>query len=375
MEIKRAKSPDDELSIAAFPQILRDIGSPWGEAVSVEVRPAEDLGRADRPGKKPGRSIFKVDISWASQRQRFIAVANSTSTPKAVKEAIERAREASDADSAALAMILVPFLSNDQAERLIREKVSGLDLCGNGVIVVPEQLLLCRTGRPNTWPDSRPTKYAYRGMTSLVPRVFLCKREFKAVGEIKEEIQKRGGSVVLSTVSKALTRMVEDVVISRESGSIRLVQPNKLLDMLAEQFEQPKIQERVRLRGRAEDLFRLANEQPRQTQLVMSGASSQDRYAAGLRSDDPIVYCKNIRELERILGDSWTPDERFGDLTVAEPSDDVPFFDARTEDGDITYASPVQAYLELNATKEKRDRDMARSIRERILKESSDAAP
>lgn len=334
----------------------------------IGVRPEPTLPQGQ------GRPDFAVDVSWGSLRQEFLAEAKTSNTPKAISEAMARVKEAVQSSNF-LPMILVPFLSLDQVERLMKEGVSGLDLCGNGVIVVPGKLLLCRTGKKNVYPDSRPTKYAYRGMTSLVPRVFLCRREFESVGEIEKEIRRRGGKVAISTVSKALARMEEDIIINRDAGSIRLVQPDRLLDMLAEQFEPSKIQERIRIKGDLRELFLLANRQETQPRLVLSGASSQDRYAAGLRSDVPILYYKEIRELQRTLGDRWTPDERFGDMTVAEPSDDVPFFDARPDERGITYASPVQAYLELNATKEKRDSDMAQSIRERILKELSDAAP
>src|SRR5438552_37751 len=68
------------------------------------------------------------------------------------------------------------------------------------------------------------------------PGVFLRKRSFASVGEVLEEVERAGGSVALSTVSKALARMTDDVVIDRSDGGIRLLQPDKLLDLLAESF-------------------------------------------------------------------------------------------------------------------------------------------
>ena len=62
------------------------------------------------------------------------------------------------------------------SKRLEREGVSGLDLCGNGVVTVPGEWLVYRTGKPNLYPQSFPIKNVFRGASSLVARVFLLRR-------------------------------------------------------------------------------------------------------------------------------------------------------------------------------------------------------
>jgi hypothetical protein len=39
--------------------------------------------------------------------------------------------------------------------------------------------------------------------------------------------------------------MEEDLIVSRDKGGIRLVQPQKLLDALVRQYEPPKISHRI----------------------------------------------------------------------------------------------------------------------------------
>jgi hypothetical protein len=80
---------------------------------------------------------------------------------------------------------------------------------------------------------------------SLAARVFLLRPRYQAVGEIRDEILSRGGKLALSTVSKVLARMEEDLIVSRDKGGIRLVQPQKLLDVLVRQYEPPKISQRI----------------------------------------------------------------------------------------------------------------------------------
>ena len=75
-------------------------------------------------------------------------------------------------------MLIVPYLREKQLEQLAEEQPSGIDLSGNGIVCIPGKLLVFRTGKPNKYPDSAPTKYAYRGTTSLVARTFLCRPSF-----------------------------------------------------------------------------------------------------------------------------------------------------------------------------------------------------
>jgi len=204
--------------------------------------------------------------------------------------------------------------------------------------------------------------------------MFLCRPEFESVGAIKEAIAGRGGSIALSTVSKALAKMAEDVLIERTGSRIVLVQPESLLDRLREDFRAPRARATVRVKvaGPMSGVFKRANEKRQRPRLVLSGTSSQDRYAAGLRSDELVAYCERFSELRERVGDRWEETERFADLTVVETGERTPFFDSRSDKRGLIHASPVQAYLEL-AAGDKRDQEMAGEIRTVILREVDEA--
>lgn len=354
----RAQEP---ITKDAIPALLESLGSPWGRQLELDLTRWKPINGELQPD-------YRVRVCWADQSYEFVAESKSRSTPKTIDQAVLQAQRFSEA-TGLLPMIIVPYLDERQLDRLADEGISGIDLSGNGIVIVPGRLLLRRSGRPNRYPDSQPTKYAYRGATSLVPRVFLCQREYSSVTAIKDEIEERGGSVALSTVSKALTRMLEDVVIERTDSRIALLQPDVILEKLSQNFQMPALRRTIGVKATEPiaRFFKRANRDRDRPRLVLSGASSQDRYAAGIRSDERIAYCDNIEHLRLCVG-RWEESERFAELRIAETSDRTLFFDARIDRSGIAYSSPIQAYLELSAG-DKRDREMANDIRESILRD------
>jgi hypothetical protein len=351
---------------ATIPELIAGLGAIFGEQVTIDLLPALDA-------RAPSRAAadFIVRVTWMGEPYEFAAEAKARNTPRVLEEAIRQSRRLAAA-SGRLPMVIVPFLGESRIDLLAQEGVSGLDLCGNGLVVVPGRMVLRRTGQPNRYPESRPARFAYRGATSQVPRAFLRRTEYDSVNAVRDEIELAGGSVALSTVSKALARMAEDLIIDRSADRICLLQPDKLIDALANDFVPPKPERTARAKTPLSlaDFFRVV-EQSRppgsRPCIALSGASSQDRYAAGMREDVPVVYAKNLDDIRQSLGEAWQPTDRFATLTIIETRDPTPFFDARVDQQGVRYASPVQTFLELARGGEKRDEVMAQQVRRRIL--------
>jgi hypothetical protein len=350
---------------SAIPDLFAGLGPIFGRSIAIEVDPS------NQPGIRS--ADLSVTLVWGTSRYEFAAEAKARNTPRVLEEALRQTRRYA-AESGRLPMVIVPFLGEKRLDRLDEEGVSGLDLCGNGLIVIPGRILLRWTGQRNRYPESRPARFAYRGATSLAPRVFLRRAEYSSVSQIRDEIDAAGGAVAFSTVSKALARMADDLIVDRSKGRIVLVQPDKLLDALLENFAAPKPERAVQLKTPLplEDFFRSAQMTAagagRKLRVVLSGASSQDRYSAGLRADVPILYTDDLGELKQRIGDAWKVVDRFANLKVVETRDPTPYFDSRRDEGGAVYASPLQAYLELGTAGDKRDSEMARQIRVRILR-------
>lgn len=308
-----------------------------------------------------------VEAAWSGRRYRFALEYKSRSTPKVFTETLAKLR-ASSLPPKTYPMLMAPYLSPDQLAILEESRVSGIDLCGNGVLVAPGEVCIVRTGQPNRFPQSAPIKNVYRGKSSIVPRAFLARPSFPTISGIKDEIGARAGNVALSTVSKVVSALEEDLIVGRKSGEIRLLQPEKLVEKLAANYDPPRIT--ARFEGECDlDLRTLADRLGKATDLRygLTGASSCRRYAVMAREDRVVFYCSDLDRALKALGTQVRETSRFASLELVETLDDVVYFDPRMEDN-TPWAPPIQVYLELMAG-DKRDRETAASVQEALLGE------
>lgn len=314
-----------------------------------------------------------VTASWGKEKARFAIECKSLSTPKAFQEGLSRLK-ASPPPKGYRPLLLAPFLSEEQLQELERQGISGVDLCGNGVVVVPELFSVFRSGAPNPFSSSAPIKNIYRKNSSMVGRVFLLRPAYDAVQDVCAEINRRnphvslwgGKPMSLSTVSKALKTLEEDLVISRDDR-IRVLQPDRLLEKLSDNYTPPRVRERVRIKTPDEKgvvqglLWGLSRDLG--LPIVAAGTSSVSQYAVMARGDVLSVYSPRLESLlERLPG---SREDRFPNLELMETEDETVYFDARQEKG-FWWASPVQVYLELMAG-DKRDRETAEQVKSLLL--------
>ena len=318
------------------------------------------------PSEEGSDLDFKVEIGWGTNSVGFAARYSRQMTPKAFDAALQsltdNARLGGDAP-----LIIVPYLSPERLALLEQKGISGIDLCGNGIVTVPEKLFILRSGAPNRFTTSVPIKDIYQRTSSLVGKTLLLRPRYGSVGEVQKEIEARGGKISLGTVSRILKALEEDLIVSRANGEVRLIQPEKLLAGLTAQFERPAI--RRTFTGKVSLPFSdipsaLVEAASREkVQIVATGEGSVGRYA--VMAKDPVlpVYCGAIEPLLRHL--PAVPDTLFPNLVLQETSDVTAFFDARLENG-FYWASPLQSYLELMQG-EKRDKETAEQIKKLLL--------
>ena len=321
----------------------------------------ETGGRLRRPDANAS-----VDVTWKDRTFRFAAELTVQTTPKAFHDAIERIRAAASA-AEMRPLLVAPYLAPERLEELESRGVSGIDLSGNGVVVVPGELLVFRTGNPNRYPAGRRIRNVYAGASSLVARVFLLRPRFETVQSVMDEITARGGRVSLSTVSKVLKVLDEDLVIRRDGRTSELLQPDELLDRLADSYRPPRAGalRSYRWVGGPVDLGEaLAGWGGR---LVRTGEASVDRYAVMPREKTSRCYCTSITIVEERLQGRLDEEARFPDLELIKTGDPTVYFDTRSEDG-VPAASPIQCWLELQAG-DKRQVDAATTVRGRMLEQ------
>lgn len=343
------------------------------------IRLTRDTKQADDEGID---AFFAVESN--NQRYEFAAEFKSRNSPRIFEDALPRLERAAKRLNL-LPMFVAPFLQESQLNELQQRGISGIDLCGNGVVAVPGELLVYRTGYPNQFRDSAPTKYAYRGATSLAARAFLCRSNYQSLYDIDQEINARGGHVALSTISKALKRLESDLIVDRTEAGIRLRQSDKLLEQLGNSFTAPKVTKTMtlslskrfadtqrilpkQLRSRAiQGLANLPRPKLADARVALSGRSSVEAYAVMGRQDGLVLYTSSIDRLIDVWGELVEPTSRFVDFELQQTDDPTVYFDVRTKEN-LPYASPIQVYLEC-LTGDKREQETAMQLKRLILSE------
>lgn len=309
------------------------------------------------------RPDFVLTAEWKGKKFSFVAECKSSSTPRTIEAAVQQARSYSEA-SQYLPMIVVPYLNPAALDRLADREVSGIDLSGNGLVVVPGEWFVRSTGAKNSFPASAPIKNVYRGVSSLVARVFFSRSTFSSVQEVLGEIQRRGGKTTLSTVSKALSGLEEDLLIGREK-SIRVLQPERLLDRLVENHRDPGGRNRrsVRVSDTQRTLWQFAHNARESGASVVGYIPS--RYVIMPESGDMVrVYASSIEQITR--GAELDETSRFPNIELCETDEPTVYFNP-VEDEDFLWTSLLQTYLML-AKGGKREQDAAQQLRPGLIK-------
>jgi len=314
-----------------------------------------------------------IEAKWKRKSARFAVECKALSTPKFFQSSINYLKSL-PLPKNVFPMLIMPFLSEQQLKELERVGISGIDLCGNCVVVSPGTFSVFRSGGKNRFPSSAAIKNIYRKNSSMVGRGFFVYSDFQTVQDIRATINQRNLLVnrwnkkpmSLSTVSKVLKTMVEDLIITRNE-TIRLLQPDKLLEKLCDNYNPPVVKELICLKisGSNKSILKLLSEQSQQLDLpiIASGTSSVTRYTVMQRGDLLTVYCPKLEMLLKKLPGSQS--DRFPNLELLETEDEPVYYDARQEDG-FWWASPLQVYMELMVG-DKRDQETAEQLKALIL--------
>jgi hypothetical protein len=331
--------------------------------LAVRLVEAEPTKAANRDSRPPDAQI---EVLWDRRRWKFLVECKSDSSPKTFQSAVTAA-QAFTTTSNRNPLIILPYLSSEAIARLDELGVSGLDLCGNGIVTVSGELLVVRSGQPNRFPRSEPIRNVYRGDSSYVGRAFLGKPIYQAVGEIVSTVQNKGGSISFATVSKVLKTLEADLIVERSKDKIELIQPEKLLEQLAANYRPPKVIERFvgKIDAVEREIPNLLADAAKRigSELLITGSASAARYSVLAREPMVAAYCDaSPTEILNASGIRFEETDRFPNIDLTYTNDRLPFFEPAPQDG-VQYASAVQVYLELTAG-DKRQRESAEQVRD-----------
>lgn len=311
----------------------------------------------------------RIVISWKNGAEYFLPEILEQATPKQIDlslfrlEKMTKATSGRNSDKSVFPIIIAPYLNEQTLNRLAESEISGIDLSGNGVVVIPGKLFVYRTGGKNKFLSNAPIKNVFRGTSSLIARVFFHQPEYENVGEILNEITKRGGKITFPTVSKVLKTLEEELLVSK-GEKIRLLDGKKLLQCLQKNYRRPEANRRlfVKCDNVSKALEQMAiNAESKNIFYVRNDPS---RYAVMPSNASAIkIYTDSMDEL--LKGVNFTETTRFPNLDLIETVEQRIYFDRRRE-SDFYWLSPLETYLEL-ANEGKREQETADSIIKELL--------
>lgn len=351
--INNKKIKESEL-LSAFEEGRRVILAPL-QFAGMERETLRTIGRRDEQVD----AVIEGALPGETECFRFVVEVKSGYTPLTVRDAMTQVKRYTQKDE--YPMILVPYLSEDRLEELEAEGVSGIDLCGNGLVTVPGRLLILRTGAPNLYPDSRPLQNPFQGKSAMVARVFLRELSFSTVGGVREAVQKGGVDISLSQVSKSVQALKDALVVGGKKRSMHLLDPDRLMDQLANAWR-PEIKKEIymRLPGGLEGLTRLNN--GKKMDWSLTGTASVARYAALGQSGPMDVAVSDLGRAAGLLEGRVETVPGYADVRLLETEEPGFYFDVSVADNGVRWASRLQTWIELR-NGDARQQTAAREIR------------
>jgi len=311
----------------------------------------------------------------------FEALVEVTSVPTP-KNILQKSWQLSDSINKAnksnvIPLLIAPYISKKQAQMLGDKGISWIDLSGNMSIKVSNLIYIERSGQRNRFPDTAPIKKIFQGTSSLVSRALLLKSKgFSSLYEIVDFINDRNANITLSTVSKVIKSLEEELLIKRSgpllTGTpINVIDKGKLLDRLAEGYiNSTDRKKRKTYRYAIEDSNKLFfSFYERQIDYAVCGF-----YAAQIKglavTDQMTLFVKDIEQVKKASRNNWikiTPDVEFGNLNIIEAKDPSVWFNVpRLMYNREAVVDDIELYLEMMVDTP-RGPKIAEQLKRRIL--------
>ena len=306
----------------------------------------------------------ELAIPRTSEGFHFVVACKSRSTPESIRSAIRQVKKV--VMEGEWPMIQVPYLSPEALEELEKESVSGVDLCKNGVVIVPGRLYILRSGQSNEYRDSRPLNNPYRGRSAMVARTLLQSPHWSSLTELAAAVGTTGEKLSLPQVSKAVQALKEDLIVSKHVGTITLIDHLRLLDKLGREWRMPAVQRRISLRMRLDGGWARALSSETSLRWAVTGESSVARYAMFSQGGPQHLAVSDASLAMTILQGKPEPVPNFADLELIETDSPGFYFGNEIDDNGVRWASRLQTWLELQCG-DARQQDAARELRKQLL--------
>ena len=317
------------------------------------------LGSATRPDVE-----MIVSLGDTSKRFHFFVECRADNTRLSVELAWSHARDMASKNETPL--IIVPYLSAERLDYLAAQDASGVDLCGNGIVVVPNRIYIRISGEPNLYPTSRPLQNPFKGRSALAARMLLSRARWESVGELRVAIEAAGARLSASQVSKVVKALQEDLILTRQGSQLMVNDRLRLLDKLGKAWESPRFGRSRLLRLLSSNAFDALVSDVDFNWAIM-GESSVERYATFSQGGPRRIAVSDLATAWHQLESATEPEpvRNFADLELCETDEPGFYFDNDIDRNGVRWASRLQTWLELQ-NGDARQQEAARDLHQQI---------
>ena len=319
-----------------------------------------------------------LQVRWRHQSETFLIECKSANTPKVLDEAIAQARHYAN-NLNLQPLIIVPYLSEESLRSLEENETSGVDLCGNGILIT-EDFQFRRSGQPNRYKDTRPIRNAFSGDSSIFARCFLLRDHYSSLRDLVEFAHQRTfgvhptnktNALTQSTASKVVHALIDDLAVIKNGGKLEIQDKRRLLKLLRQGYRKAALLNVTGTTPLSQDqIYQVLREERTKGSLrsVATGLSSAGYYQV-LSGDNRLAfYVDNLAVASNKL--QIRPGKAFANIELHEYRSNAVYFDSR-EDGDKLWASPIQTWLEL-MDQGPREQEAAIEIEQMLLRQHGD---
>lgn len=306
-----------------------------------------------------------VDLALRTKDRLFVVGVEASSSPGVVRTAATSlVSSVKKLRRAAIPLVVVPFMTPAGKRVCESAAVSWLDLSGNAHITGPGLRVIVE-GNPNAFAKRGRPSSAFAPKSARITRWLLMhpKGAFP-----QHELAERTG-VSQGLVSRVLSRLEEQQLVTREDGLVRVPQPPLLFEAWRDEY---RFDKHTSIRGHV-----AARTGSALTRFVADtlAEAAVEHAATGLSAAWQMTHFATFRvatfylaseldpELEERLG--FRADPRGANLWLVVPNDAGIFAGAGVHD-EVRCVHPVQAALDLEAHPE-RAAEAAERLRSELL--------
>ena len=309
-----------------------------------------------------------VDVMGNGVAEQFAVEIKNSSQPAVLQNAIWQA-ERYRSEQGPRPMVLVPYLSDESLNILEQREISGIDMCGNCIIIC-RNYVVRRTGAPNQFKESRPLQNPYRGDSSIFARSFLLQRNYATLTDLHTFAHQRLDSLNpvglrMSTASKVVQGLSDDLLITKDKLGLYTTSGDALFTKFEQRYQRSEAQSLIGKTSLSENEVWHRLEQLRTEKIsrsIATGIASAGFYGVLSGVEKQSLYVSDIASVAEAL--EIHEGRGFANIELIENQKELVYFDARQENG-IRWASPIQTWIEL-VQGGTRGREAAQSLKDQL---------